>query len=262
MYFLEEAAVGEASLTIRDDDGKEIETFSSVIPEDKKDREGLLYITATAGMNTFQWPMTYPNGVKMVDTEFHKRPSGPLGKPGTYRATLTVGDWSMTQSFDLIKDPRIVTSDDDLAEQFDFLIQIRDKLSEIVTGVNTIRSLKRQLDDWATRLADNDSAASAISDAEALKEKLEAVEAELVQSEFTSDGDTLNYREKLFEKLSNLPPVVASADARPTTQSYEVYQKLSGQADEQLSALKALIDEDLAQLNDQLGETGVGIVGV
>ena len=66
-----------------------------------------------------------------------------------------------------------------------------------------------------------------------------------MQVEFTSDGDTLNYREKLFEKLSNLPPVVASADARPTTQSYAVYQKLAGQADEQLSALKALVDTDL-----------------
>ena len=229
MYFLDQAAVGEASLTIRegdgsDGDGKEIETFSSAIPEDKKDRRGL-YITAAAGMNSFQWPMTYPNGVKMADTEFHKRPGGPLAKPGTYQATLTVGDWSMTQSFELLKDPRISTSDADLAEQFDFQIQIRDKLSEIVTGVNTIRSLKRQLVDWAKRLADNESAAAAIAAAQALKERLEAVEAELVQAEFTSDGDTLNYREKLFEKLSGLPAVVGSADARPTTQSYAVYTK-------------------------------------
>ena len=72
----------------------------------------------------------------------------------------------MTQSFELLKDPRISTSDADFAEQFDFLIQIRDKLSEIVTGVNTIRSLKRQLADWAERLADNESAADAIAAAQ------------------------------------------------------------------------------------------------
>ena len=262
MYFLDQAAVGEASLTIeRRPTATEIETFSSSIPADKKDRHGL-YITAAAGMNSFQWPMTYPSGVKMVDTEFHKRPGGPLAKPGTYRATLTVGDWSMTQSFELLKDPRVTTSDADLAEQFDLLIQIRDKLSEIVTGVNTIRSLKRQLGDWAERLADNESAAAAIAAAESLEEQLEGIEAELVQAEFTSDGDTLNYREKLFEKLSALPPVVGSADARPTTQSYAVYRKLAGQADEQLSALTALIDGDLAGLNGQLGELGVSIIGV
>ncbi len=48
MYFLDQAAVGEARLTIREGEaagGKEIETFSSMIPAEKKDRHGL-YITA------------------------------------------------------------------------------------------------------------------------------------------------------------------------------------------------------------------------
>ena len=135
-------------------------------------------------------------------------------------------------------------------------------MSEIVTGVNTIRTLKRQLADWAERLAGDESAAAAIASAEALRERLETIEAELVQAEFTSDGDTLNYREKLFEKLSGLPPVVASADARPTTQSYAVYRKLAGQADEQLSALAAVIGEDLANMNAALVDLGVHIIGV
>ncbi len=259
-YFLDEAAVGEASLTISDSDGNEIQTFSSTIPGDKKDRHGL-YITADAGMNSFQWPMTYPDGVQMVDTEFHKRPTGPLARPGRYTATLTVGDWSMSQSFELLKDPRVSTSDADLAEQFDLLIQIRDKLSEIATGVNTIRSVKRQLDDWSERLAGHESAAAVVAAATALKTDLEAVEVELVQPELTSAGDSLNYREQLFEKLSSLVPVVSSADARPTAQSYAVYTKLSGQVDERLAALGSLIAGDLAELNRQLGELGVGIIG-
>jgi hypothetical protein len=122
--------------------------------------------------------------------------------------------------------------------------------------------LKRQLDDWAQRLADNDAAKDAVASAQSLKDRLQGIEDELVQVELTSDGDTLNYREKLFEKLSDLPPVVASADARPTTQSYAVYDKLAGQADEQLSALTALVDTDVARLNEQLGELGVSIIGV
>jgi hypothetical protein len=258
-YFLDEAAVGEASLTLSRD-GTEIETFSSTIPADKKDRHGL-YITAAAGMNSFQWPMTYPDGVKMADTEFHKRPGGPLALPGVYEATLRVGDWSMTQSFELLKDPRIATSDADLAEQFDLQIQIRDKLSEIATGVNSIRSLRSQINDWVRRLADNESAVAATEAGRALTEQLERIESELVQVEFTSDGDTLNYREKLFEKLSALPAVVGSADARPTTQSYAVFQKLAGQADEQLSALEALTSGDLALLNSLLTDLGVSIIG-
>ncbi len=259
-YSLDESAVGDASLTISDGDGTEIETFSSTIPAEKKDRHGL-YITASAGMNRFQWPMTYPSGVKMVGTEFHERPGGPLAIPGTYRATLTVGEWSMTQPFELLKDPRVTTSDEDLVEQFALLIRIRDSLSEIASGVNTIRSLKRQLGEWVARLGDDESASDLMAEARTLVDRLDAIEVELVQAELTSDGDSLNYREKLFEKLSALPPVVSSADARPTVQSYQVYDKLDGQARVQLDALRLLIAVDLAGLNVQLRDLGIGIIG-
>ena len=141
------------------------------------------------------------------------------------------------------------------------LIRIRDKLSEIVTGVNTIRSLKRQVGEWTERLADHTAAADVVSAACALTVELTAIEEQLVQVEFTADGDTLNYREQLFEKLSSLPAVVASADARPTTQSYAVYEKLAGQADTQLGALASLVDGDLAQLNRQLADLGVAFIG-
>jgi photosystem II stability/assembly factor-like uncharacterized protein len=258
-YYLAEAAVGDATLTIADDDGTVIETFTSVIPADKKDRYGL-YITADAGMNGFVWPMTYPSGVKMVDTEFHERPAGPLAVPGTYRATLTVGDWSTTQTFELLKDPRVDTTDADLAEQFALLLRIRDTLSEIATAVNTIRSLRRQIAEWIGRLEAPGGDATSLAAARTLVERLTAVEAELVQAEFTSHGDTLNYREQLFEKLSALPPVVSSADARPTVQSYAVYDKLAGQATDRLEALRAIVDGDLVDLNATLAGLGLAHV--
>ncbi len=262
-YFLGEAPEGEAALTILDPQGKTVDTFSSVIPEDKADRNGL-YITATAGMNSFQWPMAYPSGVKMVDTEYHGRPGGPVAKPGTYTATLSIGEWSMSQEFDLLKDPRVTTSDEDLAEQFDFLRQIQDKLSEIATAVNTIRGLSDQLGDWKSRLGSvkGKRAITAAKLSGELVDKLKAVEDKLVQRELTSEGDSLNYREMLFEKMSGLPLIVGSADARPTTQSYAVYEKLVGQADEQLTALTALTGKELVKLNDKLEKLGVGAIGV
>ena len=87
------------------------------------------------------------------------------------------------------------------------------------------------------------------------------IEHQLVQVEFTSEGDSLNYREMLFEKLNGLTPVVSSADARPTVQSHQVYDKLAGQIDEQIGALGELVDTDLVQLNDRLRELGVDIIG-
>ncbi len=259
-YFLDEDATGTATLTISDAAGDEVDTFSSVVPDEKKDRAGNQYITAKAGMNVFQWSMNHPAGVKMVDTEFHGRPSGPLAKPGTYHATLTVGDWSMTQPFELLKDPRVTTSDEDLAEQFELMLQIQAKLSETATAVNSIRSISKQLGAWIDRLDGTDSAGDVISAAKALGEQLTEIEHRLVQVELTSEGDSLNYREMLFEKLAALAPVVSSADARPTTQSHEVYAKLAGQIHEQITALNAAIDDRLGAINGMLAHLGVDII--
>ena len=89
-----------------------------------------------------------------------------------------------------------------------------------------------------------------------------AIEGALVQAEFTSDGDTLNYREQLFEKLSGLPAVVNSADALADRPVILGVPQARRPGRRQLAALTELIDGDLALLNRQLTELGVGIIGV
>ncbi len=195
----------------------------------------------------------------MIDTEFHKPLGGPLAPPGDYQVTVRVGDWSQTRPFRLLKDPRVSTSDADLAEQFELQRRIQDKLSELVGGVNTIRTITRRLDDWTTRVGDTEPDLKAAMSA--VRQRLAGVEAELVQREFTADGDTLNYREQLFEKLASLPAVVGSADARPTASSYQVFDKLAGQIDLQLASLATIVDGDLAAVNDQLAATGLPLIG-
>jgi hypothetical protein len=197
----------------------------------------------------------------MVDSEYHSRPVGPLAKPGGYTATLTVGDWSMSQTFQLVRDPRVDVTDDDLDEQFQLLLRIQAKLSETATAVNSIRGLRKQLGEWSTRLDGDDRASDALAAASAIGDRLTAIEEKLVQVELTSEGDSLNYREMLFEKLVALEPVVSSADARPTVQSHQVFEKLAGQIDEQLAALQSAIDNGLADVNRQLLALGVEIIG-
>ena len=256
---LNAAPEGEAVLTIFDDKGNQIDSFSSTMPEEKKDRYGQ-YISAKPGMNSFWWSMNHAVGEKMVDTDFHMRPGGPLALPGSYTAKLTVGKWSMEQSFNLVKDPRVKTSQRDLKAQFELMIAIQTKLNEIVVAVNTSRAVKTRMTDWTNRLAGSKEAAKVITACERLAKKLDKVESELVQTELTSFGDVLNYREKLFEKLNGLPPVVRSSDSKPTQQSHDVFDKLSGQADKQLASLQALVEGDLAKINSQLSDLGVEII--
>ncbi|MEL7158305.1 MAG: hypothetical protein AAFN30_17135 [Actinomycetota bacterium] len=260
-YWLPEVPEQPITLMVADADGNPIDTFTSDRPDDPEDREGV-YLTADAGMNSFQWSMRHPEGPKMVDTDFHKPPKGPLAVPGRYQVTLAVGDWSATQPFQLLADPRVTTTAADFGQQFELLSAIQDKLSEVVVAVNRIRALQHRLDDWQDRLdTDDEQQAAASEAAQAVLDRIEAIEGELVQSEFTSAGDTLNYREMLFEKLAALAPVVGSADAAPTKQSFQVYEKLAAQIDDQLGALDEVIEGDLADVNRRLAELDLHIVG-
>ena len=103
--------------------------------------------------------------------------------------------------------------------------------------------------------------ADAADGARELSTRIDEIERKLVQPDLTSEGDSLNYREHLWEKLQQLIPIVASADTRPTTQSYAVFEKISGEMDPHLSVLDELIAGDLAALNDSIEALDVDTVG-
>jgi len=262
-YNLPDDHNGELSLAIADASGQEVVSFGQLPSEEDREKPPQLYLSAEPGMNEFQWPMRYPHGPAMVDTEMHKPSAGPLAVPGTYTATLTAGDWSMSQDFELLKDPRVTTSDADLQEQFELLRSIQAKLDEMVVAINDCRSIKGQLSGWQKRLNNNGNGehGELCGRLDALADQITEIEGELVQIELKSPGDSLNRRLMIFEKLTNLEMIVSSADAKPTVQSTEVFAKLAGQADEQLGRLATVRDGDLAAVNESLAGLDMGIVG-
>ena len=76
---------------------------------------------------------------------------GPLVPPGVYQVQLTLGDQIYTQSFEVLKDPRVTTSQEELQQQYDLLLAIRAKISEVHEAINALRSICRQVDVWEQR---------------------------------------------------------------------------------------------------------------
>jgi photosystem II stability/assembly factor-like uncharacterized protein len=242
------------TLTILDADGNELNRYTSDMPEAKEDRDGL-YLPANAGMNEFLWPMTHADGTKIEGDDYHGRPPGPLALPGTYTARFESGDWSADQEFELVLDPRVQVDIADLEAQLELQIAIRDLLSEAGQAVNDIASIRSQLAARGEKLGDDaDAVRAALTAAD---DALAAIDGELIQRDLTSPGDSLNYREKLIEILGGLVPVVRSADARPTQQSHDVFDKLSGKIRAQLDALAGVMDGPVAAANEALNEHGV-----
>ncbi len=90
-----------------------------------------------------------------------------------------------------------------------------------------------------------------------LDEKVATIEDILIQSKSRSNQDPLNYPIKLDNKIAALAGVVASADARPNDQSYELFQELAAKADAEVAKLKAVLETDIPALNAMLKEAGI-----
>ena len=73
-------------------------------------------MTADAGVNRFVWNLRLPGAprVEAADLEPWHRDDGPMVVPGSYQVRLTVDDQSLTQSFEVVPDPRIAAGPEDL----------------------------------------------------------------------------------------------------------------------------------------------------
>ena len=255
-YWLRDRPEDDVSLAFLDANGEEINRYSSK-ERDKGDsgEQDKPRVPAEAGMNSFDWDMRYAGAHTVPgDRTTEGVGRGPLAPPGSYQVRLTVGEQSQTQTFDMVKDPRVDATQEDFDAQFALAIRIRDKLSETHDSINKIRSARSQVSEWAKR-AEGTAAQDAVSDAaRALNVKLDEIEGTLIQTEYKGARDRLHLPIRLNAKLAGLMPVVTSGDYRPPQQAYAVLDHFSELLDTQFAALQSVLDEDLDEFQNLLAE--------
>jgi hypothetical protein len=281
-YFFKEKPKEDVTLAVLDAQGNEIKSFTSR-PEEKEappeteaaiavegaeagaaatEEQEEVRVRKEAGANRFIWNLRYPDARKVPEDQTAEGGiPGPHAPPGSYQVRLTAGNRSFTQSFELVKEPRVAATQADFDAQFDLHLKIRDRLSQTHDAINQIRSARGQADSWIERAKVRGNAQNVIDAAEALKKSLSAVEDELIQTKAKGQLDSINFPVKLNAKLAGLTAVVAAADFAPPQQTYEVFEHLSGLVDAQLGRLRQVFDTELAALNTLIQQSGLpGIV--
>ena len=258
-YHLPEESKTEITLEISDAAGELIQAFSSesdpepnpefpyyFMGEYRGDRK----LSKNAGLNRFVWDNRYP----VVD--FPKGVivwgflGGPRVAPGTFKATLKIADWKQEQTFQVLKDPRVTASQQDLDEQFAIELQVRDLLNRIYDGVRNLRDARSQTKEISVRLQEAGKDAGALTAmAEELNSKLTAVEDELMQARNEADQDTENFPTKLDNQLAYISLLLNSTDSRPTDGQRERVNELAQEIEKQLANLKSLLENDVASFN-------------
>jgi photosystem II stability/assembly factor-like uncharacterized protein len=273
-YYLKEKPEGKITLTFVDGKGKEIKTFSSEEKKEgkaesevtdvdgkKKDKKEGPHAPKEAGANRFVWDMRYAEPVKIEgykDSEDFL--TGPLAPPGTYQVQLKVGEQTYSAQFQIDKEPGVPSSQEELQAQFELLLAIRDKVSEVHNTIKTIRDIRRQVEEWEHRAKEHAANETIGAAAKPLKEKLTTIEGALFHGKAKEQIDVLDFPVQLSAKIAVLASVVASGETAPTRQMRQVFDDLSARFGKVQQNLHELIETDVAAFNKLIQESGMPAV--
>jgi len=252
-YFKEQPSKdAKIQLDILEADGQLIKSF----PADAKEKKN--QFKPKKGMNRFVWDMRYPDAVSFDGLVLYSsNTKGPVAVPKNYTVRLTVGEDTMEQPLEIKIDPRSEGSLEDLQAQFDYLIGIRDKLSEAHQAVIDIRSLRKDLNYLKEKVGDKayyEDVQKAITD---FDKTMTLIENNLHETRNEARQDPLNFGIKLNNRLAYLATHEAGGDFRPTDQGVAYKAEVSAQIDKELMDLQTIMETKIPQLNELLKSKGV-----
>ncbi len=231
--------------------GEPMKAVKDFYTDEKITRPGTLPIQA--GTNAFVWDMRYPDATQVDGTNIMWSGSvvGPVAVPGMYQVHLYAGNKLIgRQEFEILKDPRIKTTDAEFKEQFDLAMKINQKLSETHKGINKIRSIRKQVGEYMSSVKDSSSTKRLKELSKPMLDSFEKIENTLMQPKSKAGQDALNFPIQLNDKLAGVKSVVMSGNDRPTKSSYEAFESISKRIDEQLDKLSEIINKDVPIFNE------------
>ena len=252
-YFKEQPAKDQkVQLDILEENGELIKSFTSDAKEKKQQ------FKPKKGMNRFIWDMRYPDAVSFDGIVLYSsNTKGPIAVPDKYKVRLTVGEESTTQDFELKMDPRSESTIEDLQAQFDFLIDVRNKLSEAHQAVIDIRTTRKDLDYIKEKLGAKESNTDILKAINAFDEQMTIIENNIHETRNEARQDPLNFGIKLNNRLAYLATHESAGDFRPTNQGLAYKEEVSAQIDKELADLKTLMDAQIGTINAMIQEKGI-----
>jgi photosystem II stability/assembly factor-like uncharacterized protein len=270
LYFhLADEPTEQVALEILDGSGDAIRTFTwepksddgEEKPEPRFERSAKRdSLRVRAGLNRAGWNLRHGAPKPVDDAVYFGSTSGPMVAPGSYRARLTIGDWSQERSFELLPDPRVDLTPDDRQAQFDLMIRIRDRIQEAHDAIRSLRSVREQVKKTAELAAEAGYGEELTGLADSIASRLTAVEEQLMQTKNESRQDPLNFPPRVDAQLVYLYAVVGGADAPPTDGAYERFDDVNRELDSILAELRGILSDELPAFNAALAEAGAPAV--
>ena len=256
LYFHLPEINGDVKLKFLDSKGKHIRTFSA------KAKEKADQLKLQKGMNVFNWDTRYEKADEFEGLlMWWGTLNGPKAPPGDYTARLITENDSVETAITILLDPRIEGASEDRQAQFDFLLEVRNKVDETHDAIRQMRAVKKQISDLSSRL-DSTSYANIIAEGKRLDSLMLDIEKVLYQTKLKSNQDMLNYPIRLNNKLAHVASLASMGIYAPTKQMIGVKDDLTAKIDIELAKWYAIRDQDLKKYNALIREGEVDLIGI
>jgi len=206
-------------------------------------------IAAGVGLNRFVWDLRYPGPLQIPGAIYRRYdPVGPIAAPGRYEVELRTDGFRSTQSFEVLADPRLETTQEEFDELNRFLLSVRDEITSTHETIFGIRDLRDRLE---LQISSGDLGGAARRDGERVARELLIIEEQLIQFRAKATQDLINYPVRLNDKLSTLATLVEMSDSPPAAQDYELFEDLKVRIQE--------VEEKLDDLMENTDWTRIGM---
>jgi hypothetical protein len=175
---------------------------------------------------------------------------------------LTVDGQTLTQPIEILRDPKVATSVQDLDLSVRLQLRLRDNISATADMINAIEVMRRQLEE-VTRAHRNDpSKAALLKQVADMDKKLFDVEAKLLEpAQMTSDDKYFQQAYRVYMNLiwlnGEVGPgagdVAGGADFPPTDTSVGLLETIEKDLTAIKSEYKTLMERDVPAFNRAIG---------
>ena len=178
--------------------------------------------------------------------------------PGRYGVRLAAFGETRTASVEVVPNPAVKVSPEDLARQASLLARAERPPSPGRTRRSaSLRDARAQVVAVAARAKKSGAPATVAAAAKALEGRLLAAEAKLVNPKLKSAQDVLNFPPALDHQVVGLVSAVSSADAPPTAGALAYWAELKGTLSAVEAEAKEALGRGVAGFNAELAAAGV-----
>ena len=262
-YHIRDEHDGPLSIIISDSDGNVVRSYSSEESDFERCVMGNAderlpfkpeYPSAEVGANRWVWDMRRSGLHCFDDINVFEGFDGALVMPGTYTATVRIGDAEASTKLELVTDPRVDATPAEIAALGARIEAATALVNEMLHGVEDIRKSRAQVEalmrDYPDAQPLQTAGASAV-------ERLSAWEQKAYQVEYETYEDEDNLPPKLIKQTRHLLEVLDSAGPPVAAGAEERLRDLQGKWTALRNELQAIYSSDIAAVNRWAAERQV-----